>query len=87
MQAKFIRFAFKIEVKQASTTSYVDRYSTSHVLFTVPKNIADHILVAKTLAIREALVNIIHKQLAEVIIESASLVAVKVIDKLVPLVK
>lgn len=54
--------------------------STGQVLFAAGKKVGDnHILVGKILAIREAIMTIIRKQVRKVIIRSNSLVAIKVI--------
>lgn len=52
------------------------------ILFTIGKRLEDHhILEAEILAIREAIVAIIQKQLSDVIIESGSLIAVQAIRR------
>lgn len=68
-------------MKRAFSITYVYKDSTFHFLLIAGKRIGDHHnLVAEILAIRKAIVTIIHKELAEVIITSDSLVAVKAIN-------
>lgn len=77
-----------LKAKWASTICYVCRDSTSHILFIGGKISRDHhIPVTKILAIRKVIVTIIQKQLTDVIIESDSLVAVKAINGISPLIK
>lgn len=70
--------AFKTEATGSSTINYVFRDSTSQIFFKIGKRIKDnHIFVMEAFAMQEAMVAIIRKQLAEVIIVSVSLVAIK----------
>lgn len=54
--------ASKIGEKKSSTSSYVYRDSTGHILFTIRKTIRDHhIFVVEILAIRKVIMTIIQK--------------------------
>lgn len=66
----------------AFTISYICSDSVGHILFTVNKNIGDHIiLMTEVLAIQEAFVIIIQKQLVKIMVENDLFVAIKSINR------
>lgn len=72
---------FRIEKNQTMTVKYVYRDSMRCLLSATSKRIADHnVLMAETLVIREAVVNIIQKQMVQVVIESDLLVNIRAIN-------